>query len=122
MQQQPYVELTEREQQWMAALRGCLCHKHEWLAAGAIGDSHTIIGLCRLPHDGEPMVVRFTDGQRGWTAFYAVQQLIPGLYRCLISGAIFEWPDEQVKVYSALSRLGGGIRLDTTTWSASVEE
>lgn len=116
------MELTKQEQQWMAALRGRLCHEHEWLAAGAIGESRTLIGLCRPPQDGEPMIVRFTDGQRGWTGFYAVQQLMPGLYRCLISGAIFEWPDEQVKVYSALSRIGGGIRLDPSTWLAGVED
>lgn len=48
------MELTKQEQQWMAALRGRLCHEHEWLAAGAIGESRTLIGLCRPPQDGEP--------------------------------------------------------------------
>jgi len=111
----PYVELTERERQWMAALRGCLCQKHEWLAAGGIGDALTLIGLCRPPKEGEAMIARFGDGEGGWSHFHAVQQLMPGLYRCLLKGTIFEWPDERVKVYSALSRLGGRIRVDPVT-------
>ncbi len=118
----PYVALTERERQWMASLRGCLCHEHEWLAAGAIGDRHTLIGLCRPPKDGEAMIARFTDGEGNWSHFHAVQQLMPGLYRCLLNGTIFDWPDERVKVYSALSRITGGVRLDTSTWLARVED
>jgi len=116
------IPLTEREQQWMDSLRGCLCQEHEWLAGGAIGDQRTIIGLCRPPQDGEPMIARFTDGQGNWSHMHAVQRLMPGLYRCLIDGTIFDWPDEQVKVYSALSRISGGVRLDTSSWLARVED
>lgn len=114
--------LTDRDADWIEAWRGVLCHEHEWLAGGGVGDTLNLIGLCRPPEDGEAMIARFTDGEGNWSHTHAVQQLMPGLYRCLINGTTFEWPDEHVKVFSALSRIEGGIKIDLDTMTATMGE
>lgn len=115
-----YMPLTEMEKRWTNDLAGLFCGPGEWCAAGAIGGSVTIIGHLRPPEDGEPMVARFMVSESRGSGIYAIQQLAPGTYRCLISGDIIEWADDRVKVYSALSRILGGLRMDLSTGEVGV--
>jgi hypothetical protein len=118
----PHMPLTELEQQWMHDLSGWFCQPDEWCAAGSIGGNVTIFGYLRPPAEGEPMVIRFMRDETHGSGIYAVQQLAPNLYRCLLSGDLIEWDDNNVKVYSSLSRIRGGLRLDCSSHEASIDD
>jgi hypothetical protein len=90
------------------ASRGCLgATPEEWFAGytGPFATGRPIFGTFVMPEEGEPMLAKFTDGKK-WSGIMAVQRLLPGLYVNLVCGTTFEWADDLVVVYSALSRQG----------------
>ena len=93
-------------EEYREARRGLLnAREGEWMAAydGNPLAPQGIYGTFTEAEDGEPMVARFTDGQK-WSPMMAVQRIMPGLYMNCICGTVFDWDDDLVVVYSALSR------------------
>ncbi|MFN3077817.1 MAG: hypothetical protein ABT940_13245 [Alphaproteobacteria bacterium] len=100
--------------EYMERLRGkCGAHSDEWFAGyvGEFSAAQPLYGTFDLPADGEPMLARFhfrppRHPREGYSAIMAVQRLLPGQYLNCIGGATFAWPDEDVHVLSAASRIG----------------
>jgi hypothetical protein len=84
----------------------------EWLAGytGPLMSGRPIYGTLTEPVNGEPVIARFTDGRK-WSDLMVVQQIAPDVYMNCVCGTVFEWSDDHVVIYSALSRQGESWRI-----------
>ena len=80
--------------------------QNEWLAAAG-GDSPFVCGLFREPTDGEAAIVAFwSRAEQGWSLVMVCQHFLTNLWLSVVEPAhVFEWPDEDVLVLSAASRM-----------------
>jgi len=100
-------EIAELLQEYMEVRRGLGgARQNEWLAAAG-GDSPFVCGLFREPTDGEAAIVAFwSRAEQGWSLVMVCQHFLTNLWLSVVEPAhVFEWPDEDVLVLSAASRM-----------------
>ena len=100
-------EIAELLQEYMEVRRGLGgTRQDEWLAAAG-GDGPFVSGLFREPVDGEAAIVAFWSSvERRWSLLMVCQHLLTNLWLSVVEPVhVIEWPDEDVLVLSAASRL-----------------
>ena len=100
-------KIAELLQEYMEVRRGLGgATDEEWLAAAG-GDGPFVYGLFREPVDGEAAIVAFRSRvERRWSLLMVCQHLFTNLWLGVVEPVhVFEWPDEDVLVLSAASRM-----------------
>jgi hypothetical protein len=94
----------------------------EWCAAATLGGGHTVYGFLDKPAAlTEPLLCRFIlpgkgrDGGDGYTRMVACQLVDGETWLNLVDNELFDYNPDLIIVYSRLSRICGGLQMDTAT-------